>query len=186
MNNSTDKEEDYIDMPPLCSDTEDEDEDYSDMPALGIATQEDILRAVELCPDKVKLYKKPFWDKKYDEVLNLFFRTFSYDENEIEDLINDMKITEFLQIKEFIYYLIEILITMNDFCGMEFDSMDIVLNCKYANILKFSSSEHDKVRYNFISKIERKKSSEILYTEENAAFVSDDEKNDEMPELEPI
>ena len=30
------------------------------MPALGIATEEDILKAIELCPDKVKLYKKPF------------------------------------------------------------------------------------------------------------------------------
>ena len=172
-------EEDYSDMPHLCSDTEDE-EDYGDMPALGIATEEDILKAIELCPDKVKLYKKSFWDEKYDEVLKLFFRTFSYDEKEIDDLINDMKVTEFPKIKEFIYYLIEILITMNDFCGMEFDSMDIVLNCKYANILKFSSSNHDKVRYNFISKIG------ILYTEENAAFVSDDEEDDEMPELIPI
>jgi hypothetical protein len=91
-----------------------------------------------------------------------------------------MKITEFPEIKKFIYYLIDILITMNDFCGMEFDNMDIVLNCKYANILKFSSSTHNKVRYNFISKIG------ILYTDENAAFVSDDEDDDEMPELEPI
>jgi len=155
----------------------DKDEDYSDMPVLGIATQEDILRAFELFPGQVKLHKKPFWDKKYEEVLNLFFKTFSYDEKEIDDLINDMKKTEFPEIKKFIYYLVEILTTMNDFCGMEFDSMDIVLNCKYANILKFSSSRHDKVRYNFISKIG------ILYTEENAAFVSDDE---EMPELEPI
>jgi len=155
-----------------------EDEDYSDMPALGIATQEDVLRAIELCPDKVKLYKKPFWNEEYEEVLNRFFRTFEYNEKEIHDLINDMKITEFPQIKEFIYYLIEILTTMNNFCGMEFDSMDIVLRCKYANILKFSSSTHDKVRYNFISKIG------ILYTKENAAFVSDEE--EEMPELEPI
>lgn len=170
--------EDYSDMPPLCSDTE--DEDYGDMPALGIATQEDVLRAIELYPDKVKLYKKPFWDEKYDEVLKLFFRTFSYDEKEIDDLINDMKVTEFPKIKEFIYYLIEILITMNDFCGIEFDSMDIVLNCKYGNILKFSSFEHDKVRYNFISKIG------ILYTQENAAFVSDDEEDDELPELIPL
>ena len=171
-------EEDYSDMPALCSDTE--DEDYGDMPALGIATEENIRIAIELCPDKVKLYKKPFWDEKYDEVLKLFFRTFSYDEKEIDDLINDMKVTEFPKIKEFIYYLIEILITMNDFCGMEFDSMDIVLNCKYANILNFSSSRHDKVRYNFISKIG------ILYTQENAAFVSDDEEDDELPELIPI
>jgi hypothetical protein len=162
--------EDYSDMPPLCSDTEDEDE----MPALGIATQENIRRAIELCPDKVKLYKKPFWDEKYDEVLKLFFRTFKYGEKEIDEIINDIKKTEFPQIKEFIYYLIEILITMNDFCGIEFDSMDIVLNCKYANILKFSSSTHDKVRYNFISKIG------ILNAEENAAFVSDDE---EVPEV---
>lgn len=151
-------------------------EDYSDMPALGIATEENIRIAMELLPCQIKLHKKPFWDEKYDEVLNLFFTTFNYDVKEIKDLIDDMKVTEFPQIKEFIYYLIEILITMNDFCGMEFDSMDIVLNCKYANILKFSSSIHDKVRYNFISKIG------ILYTEENAAFVSDDE----MPELEPI
>ena len=156
------------------------DEDYSDMPALDIATQEDILTAVELCPDKVKLYKKPFWEKKYEEVLNRFFRTFEYNEKEIHDLINDMKKTEFPQIKEFVYYLVEILTTMNNFCGMEFDSMDIVLNCKYANILKFSSSVHDKVRYNFISKIG------ILYTKENAAFVSDDEDDDQMPELIPI
>jgi len=62
---------------------------------------------------------------------------------------------------------------------MEFDIMDIVLRCKYGNILKISSTNHDKVRYNFISKIG------ILYTKENAAFVSDDE-DDEMPELEPI
>jgi hypothetical protein len=178
--NDTYDNEDYSTMPPLCSDTEDDEEDYGDMPALGIATKEDILRAVELCPDKVKLYKEPYWNEKYDEVLNLFFTTFSYDEKEIGDLIDDMKITEFPEIKKFIYYLIEILITMNDFCGMEFDSMDIVLNCKYANILKFSSSVHDKVRYNFISKIG------ILYAEENAAFVSDDEDDDEMPELEPL
>ena len=70
--------------------------------------------------------------------------------------------------------------SVNDKDNMEFDSMDIVLNCKYANILKFSSSEHDKVRYNFISKIG------ILYTEENAAFVSDDEEYNEMPELIPL
>jgi hypothetical protein len=164
--------EDYSDMPDLCNDSEDED-----MPALGIATEENIRIAMELLPGQIKLHKKPFWDEKYDEVLNLFFKTFNYDEKEIDDLIDDMKVTEFPQIKEFIYYLIEILITMNDFCGVEFDSMDIVLNCKYANILKFSSSTHDKVRYNFISKIG------ILYTEENAAFVSDD---DEMPELELI
>jgi hypothetical protein len=156
------------------------DEDYSDMPALGIATQEDILRAMELCPNEVRLYKKPFWDEKYEEVLKLFFKTFNYDEKEIDDLIDDMKVTEFPEIKKFIYYLVEILTTMNDFCGMEFDSMDIVLNCKYANILKFSSSIHDKVRYNFISKIG------ILYTEENAAFVSDDDEDNEMPELIPI
>ena len=156
------------------------DEDYGDIPVLGIATQEDILRAAELCPDKVKLYKKPFWNEEYEEVLNLFFRTFKYNEEEIHDLINDMKITEFPQIKEFIYYLIQILTTMNNFCGMEFDSMDIVLNCKYGNILKFSSSAHEKVRYNFISKIG------ILYTEEKAAFVSDDEDDDEMPKLIPI
>jgi hypothetical protein len=172
MNDTCDNE-DYSDMPSLCSDTEDE-EDYGDMPPLGIATQEDILRAVKLCPDKVKLYKKPFWNEEYEEVLNIFFRTFEYNEKEIHDLINDMKITEFPQIKEFVYYLKEILSTMNDFCGM-----DIVLRCKYANILKNSSSVHDKVRYNFISKIG------ILYTKENAAFVSDDE-DDEMPELEPI
>lgn len=164
--------EDYSDMPDLCNDSEDED-----MPALGIATEENIRIAMELCPNEVRLYKKPYWDEKYEEVLKLFFKTFNYDEKEIDDLIDDMKKTEFPEIKKFIYYLIEILITMNDFCGMEFDSMDIVLNCKYANILKFSSSIHDKVRYNFISKIG------ILYTEENAAFVSDD---DEMPELEPI
>ena len=156
------------------------DEDYSDMPALGIATQEDILKAIKLCPDKVKLHKKPFWNEEYEEVLNLFFRTFKYNEEEIHDLINDIKKTEFHQIKEFVYYLDEILTTMNDFCGMEFDNMDIVLNCKYANILKFSSSNHDKVRYNFISKIG------ILYTQENAAFVSDDEEDDELPELIPI
>ena len=173
-----DTEEDYIDMPSLCSDTE--EENYGDIPALGIATKEDILRAIELCPNEVKLYKNPFWDEKYDEVLKLFFRTFSYDEKEIDDLINDMKVTEFPQIKDFVGYLKEILTTINDSCGMEFDSMDIVLNCKYANILKFSSSNHDKVRYNFISKIG------ILYTEENAAFVSDDEEDDEMPELIPI
>ena len=155
-----------------------EEEDYGDIPVLGIATEEDVLRAVKLCPDKVKLYKKPFLNEEYEEVLNLFFRTFKYNEEEIYDLINDMKKTEFPQIKEFVYYLVEILTTMNDFCGMEFDSMDIVLNCKYANILKFSSSNHDKVRYNFISKIG------ILYTEENAAFVSDEE--EEIPELEPI
>lgn len=172
-------EEDYSDMPPLCSDTEDE-EDYGDMPALGIATEEDILRAVKLCPDKVKLYKKPFWNEEYEEVLNIFFRTFEYNEKEIHDLKHDMKKTEFPQIKEFVYYLVEILTTMNDFCGMEFDSMEIILRCKYANILKFSSSVHDKVRYNFISKIG------ILYTQENAAFVSDDEEDDEMPELIPI
>jgi hypothetical protein len=164
--------EDYSDMPPLCSDTEDENE----MPALGIATEENIRIAMELLPGQIKLHKKPFWDEKYEEVLNLFFTTFKYDVKEIDDLINDMKLTEFPQIKEFIYYLIEILITMNDFCGMEFDSMEIVLKCKYANILKFSSSDHEIVRYSFISKIG------ILYTEENAAFVSDDE----MPELEPI
>jgi hypothetical protein len=165
--------EDYSDMPDLCNDSEDE------MPALGIATEENIRIAMELLPGQIKLHKKPFWDEKYDEVLNLFFTTFKYDVKEIDDLIDDMKVTEFPQIKEFIYYLIEILITMNNFCGMEFDSMDIVLNCKYANILKFSSSIHDKVRYNFISKIG------ILYTEENAAFVSDDD-DDEMPELESI
>ena len=158
----------------------DKDEDYSDMPVLGIATQEDILRAFELFPGQVKLHKKPFWDKKYEEVLNLFFKTFSYDEKEIDDLINDMKKTEFPEIKKFIYYLVEILTTMNDFCGMEFDNMDIVLKCKYANILKFSSSNHDKVRYNFIPK------NGILYTQENAAFVSDDEEDDELPELIPI
>jgi hypothetical protein len=159
------------------------DEYYSDMPALGIATEENVKIAMQLLPNEVKLYEEPFWHENYDEVLNLFFRTFNYEEEEIKDLIDDIKKTEFPEIKKFIYYLIEILITMNDFCGVEFDKMDIVLNCKYANILKFSSSNHDKVRYNFISKIERKKSSEILYTEENAAFVSDD---DEMPELEPI
>jgi hypothetical protein len=160
--------EDYSNMPDLCNDSEDE------MPALGIATEENIRIAMELLPGQIKLHKKPFWDEKYEEVLNLFFTTFKYDVKEIDDLIDDMKVTEFPQIKEFIYYLIEILITMNDFCGMEFDSMDIVLNCKYANILKFSSSIHDKVRYNFISKIG------ILNAEENAAFVSDDE---EVPEV---
>jgi hypothetical protein len=154
-----------------------EEEDYSDMPVLGIATQEDVLRAIELCPDKVKLYKKPFWD---EEVLNRFFRTFEYNEEEIHDLINDMKKTEFRQIIDFVDYLKKNLSTMNDFCGIEFDNIDIVLNSKYANILKYSSSLHDKVRYNFISKIG------ILYTQENAAFVSDDEEDDEMPELIPL
>jgi len=80
---------------------------------------------------------------------------------------------------------------MNDFCGVEFDNMEIALDCKYANILKFSYSNNDKVRYNFISKIQRKdiissnfeKSSEILYADENAGFISDEE---EMPELLPL
>jgi hypothetical protein len=49
--------EDYSDMPPLCSDSEDEEENYDNMPPLGIATKADILRAIELCPDKEKLYK---------------------------------------------------------------------------------------------------------------------------------
>ena len=148
----------------------DTEEDYSDMPALGIATQEDILRAIKLRPDKVKLYKKPFLEKDDEEVLKFFLTKFHYDKEEIKALIDDINKTEFHRIKEFVYYLNEILIRMDaDYHGVEFDSMDIVLNCKYANILKFSSSNHDKVRYSFISKIG------TLYTEENAAFISDDE-----------
>ena len=136
--------------------------------------------------NKVRLYEKPFWDEKYEEVLKLFFRTFKYGEKEIDDLIDDIKETEFPEIKKFIYYLIEILITMNDFCGVEFDNIEIALDCKYANILKFSCSSHDKVRYNFISKIQRKniiskieKSNEILYAEENAAYVNNNEECDD-------
>lgn len=175
--NDNDKEEDYSTMPPLCSDTEDED-DYSDMPVLGIATQEKFLRAYELLPRQVRSSKKPFLEKDDEEVFKIFLKTFSYDEEEIKALIDDINKTEFAQIKEFVYYLNEILIRMGDnYHGVEFDSMDVVLECKYANILKFSSSSHDKVRYSFISKIG------ILYTEENAAFDSDDE---EMPKLEPI
>jgi hypothetical protein len=162
------------------------DEDYSDMPPLGIATEENVSIAMKLLPNEVKLYEEPFWNENYDEVLNLFFRTFNYEEEEIKDLIDDIKKTEFPEIKKFIYYLIEILITKNNFCGVVFDNMEVILDCKYCDVWKFSSSTHPKVRYNFISKIERKKSSEILYTEENAAFISDDEENDEMPELEPI
>jgi len=181
-----DKEEDYSDMPPLCSDTEDEEEDYSDMPPLGIATKEDILRAFELCPGNVRLYKKPFLEKEDKENLKFFFKYFKYNDEEIKDLIDDINKTEFPQIKEFIYYLIEILITLHDYCGVIFDNTEIIFDCKYGTFLKISSSLHGKVKYNFISKIKRKKSSEILYTEENAAFVSDDEDDGEMPELEPI
>ena len=158
------------------------DEDYSDMPALGIATEENVNIAMKLLPNEVNLYKEPFWNEKYDKKLNLFFRTFKYEEEEIKDLIDDIKKTEFPEIKKFIDYLIKILNTKNDFCGVVFDNMEVILDCKYCDVWKFSSSTHEKVRYNFISKIERKKSSEILYTEENAAFFSDDE----MPELEPI
>jgi hypothetical protein len=68
----------------------------------------------------------------------------------------------------------------DNYHGVEFDSMDIVLKCKYGKIFKFSSSNHDKVTYTFNSKIGR------LHAEENAAFISDDENDDEMPELEPI
>jgi len=178
MNNSNDKEEDYIDMPPLCSDTEDEDEDYSDMTHLGIATKEKIVRAYELLPRQVRSYKNLFLEKDDEKVLKNFLKTFSYEDEEIKALIDEINNTRFRQIKEFVYYLNEILIRLNDnYHGVEFNSMDIVLKCKYANILKFSSSNHDKVTYTFRSKIGR------LYAEENAAVLSDD---DEMPELKPI
>jgi hypothetical protein len=167
-------------MPPLCSDTEDEVVDYGDMPVLGIATEENIRIAIELLPRQVRSYKKPFLKKVDEEVLKNFLKTFSYEDEEIKGLIDEINNTRFRQIKEFVYYLNEILIRMGDnYHGVEFDSIDIILKCKYANILKFSSSKHDKVRYTFISKIGR------LNAEENAASISDDE-DDEMSELEPI
>ena len=178
MDNSIDDDEDYSDMPPLCSDTEDEDEDYGDLPVLGIATKENFLKAYELLHRQVMSYKNPFLEKDDEEVLKIFLKTFSYEDEEINGLIDEINNTRFRQIKEFVYYLNEILIRIGtDYHGVEFDSMDDVLECKYGKISKFSSSNHDKVTYTFNSKIGR------LYTEENAAFVSDD---DEMPELEPI
>jgi hypothetical protein len=181
MDNSTDKEEDYSTMPSLCSDTEDENEDYSDMPALGIATQENIQKALELLPRQARFLKKSFLKKKDEDILKCFLRKFDYDEEEIKELIDEINKTEFPQIKEFVYYLNEILIRMGvNYHGVEFDSMDDVLECKYGKISKFSSSNHEKIRYTFISKIGR------LNAEENAAFISDDENDDEMPELEPI
>jgi hypothetical protein len=183
MNNSIDDYEDYSTMPPLCSDTEDEDEeeDYSDMPALGIATQEKFRIAYELLPRQTRLLKKSFLEKHDEDILKCFLKTFSYDEEEIKELIDDINKIEFPQIKEFVYYLNEILIRIGvNYHGVEFDSIDDVLECKYGKISKFSSSSHDKVTYTFISKIGR------LNAEENAAVLSDDEDDDEMPELEPL
>jgi hypothetical protein len=145
-------------------------EDYGDMPPLGIATKENIQIAMEFLPIQIRSSKKPFMEKVDEEVLKKFFKTFSYEDGEIKELIDEINNTRFSQIKEFIYYLNEILIRMGDnYHGVEFDSMDIVLKCKYGNIFKFSSSNHDKVTYTFSSKIGR------VFTEENAAFVSDDE-----------
>ena len=110
--------------------------------------------------------------KTYEEVIELFFRNFQYEEKEIKDLIDDMNKTKFPDMKKFIYYIIEIMTANDNYCGLEFDNMKIILNCKYANILQFSCSKHDKVIYSFISKICKNNNYKYLFRN-NRFFFSD-------------
>jgi hypothetical protein len=92
----------------------------------------------------------------YDyRLLFQFFVFFKYNETEITTFFNSIDESNVNIIYKLIYYFKEILVNYHKNCNIEFDSMESVFLCEYGNILKFYSTEHDKFRYCFVSKIRR-------------------------------